>query len=366
MDTPPFTRVVSALPTSVPFVGPDQIERESGVPFRARLGANENVLGPSPRAIAAIGAVAGEAWKYGDPLAHDLRTALGDHHGIPIDAIVAGQGIDGLLGSAVRLFVEPGTPVVMPRGGYPTFSFHVRASGGRLVEVPYRDDHADLQAMAAVAHTEGARLVYLANPDNPMGTAWDAAAVTAFRAALPADTALLIDEAYIEFAPDGTAPPLALEDLGVLRFRTFSKAYGLAGLRVGYTIGAPATIAAFDLVREHFGMGRLQHAGAIAALADQEHLQAALDFTAAGRERIVGIAAGLGLAVVPSSANFVSIDLGRDGDFARAVCAELNRRGVFIRMPWVAPQDRCLRVSVGDGEALSVFERELPTVMGAV
>ena len=100
MDTPPFTRVVSALPTSVPFVGPDQIERESGVPFRARLGANENVLGPSPRAIAAIGAVAGEAWKYGDPLAHDLRTALGDHHGIPIDAIVAGQGIDGLLGRA--------------------------------------------------------------------------------------------------------------------------------------------------------------------------------------------------------------------------------------------------------------------------
>ena len=366
MDTPPFTRVVSALPTSVPFVGPDQIERESGMPFRARLGANENVLGPSPRAIAAIGVVAAEAWKYGDPLAYDLRAALAEHYGIPLDAIVAGQGIDGLLGSAVRLFVEPGTPVVMTHGGYPTFSFHVRASGGRVVEVPYRDDHADLQAMAAAAHTEGARLVYLTNPDNPMGTAWDAAAVIAFRAALPADTVLLIDEAYIEFAPEETAPPVVLEDPGVLRFRTFSKAYGLAGLRVGYAIGAPVTIAAFDLVREHFGMGRLQHAGAIAALADLEHLQASIAFTAAGRERIVGIAAGLGLAVVPSSANFVCIDLGRDGDFARAVCAELNRRGVFIRMPWVAPQDRCLRVSVGNADALSILEHELPAVMTAV
>ncbi|MGI9185984.1 MAG: aminotransferase class I/II-fold pyridoxal phosphate-dependent enzyme, partial [Gaiellales bacterium] len=306
------------------------------------------------------------AWKYGDPLAYDLRAALAEHHGIPIDAIVAGQGIDGLLGSAVRLFIEPGTPVVMTHGGYPTFSFHVRASGGRLVEVPYRDDRADLEAMAAAAHAEDARLVYLTNPDNPMGTRWDAAAVTAFRAALPDDTMLLIDEAYVEFAPTGTAPPLALDDPGVLRFRTFSKAYGLAGLRVGYAIGAPATIAAFDLVREHFGMGRLQHAGAIAALADREHLQASIDFTADGRERIVGIASELGLAVVPSSANFVCIDLGRDGDFARAVCAELNRRGVFIRMPWVAPQDRCLRVSVGDAEALSLLARELPTVMAAL
>jgi histidinol-phosphate aminotransferase len=208
MDTPPFTRVVAALPTSVPFVGPDQIERESGVPFRARLGANENVLGPSPRAIAAIGAMAVEAWKYGDPLAYDLRAALAEHHGVPIEAIVAGQGIDGLLGNAVRLFVEPGTPVVMAQGGYPTFSFHVRASGGRLVEVPYRDDHADLEAMVAAAHAENARLVYLTNPDNPMGTRWDATALTTFRTALPADTMLLIDEAYIEFAPAGTAPEL--------------------------------------------------------------------------------------------------------------------------------------------------------------
>jgi histidinol-phosphate aminotransferase len=366
MDTPPFTRVVAALPTSVPFVGPDQIERESGVPFRARLGANENVLGPSPRAIAAIGAVAGEAWKYGDPLAYDLRAALAEHHGVPIEAIVAGQGIDGLLGNAVRLFVEPGTPVVMAQGGYPTFSFHVRASGGRLVEVPYRDDHADLEAMVAAAHAENARLVYLTNPDNPMGTRWDATALTTFRTALPADTMLLIDEAYIEFAPAGTAPPFALDDPGVLRFRTFSKAYGLAGLRVGYAVGAPSTIAAFDLVREHFGMGRLQHAGAIAALADQEHLQAAIDFTAAGRERIASIADSLGLDVVPSSANFVCIDLGRDGAFARAVCAELNRRGVFVRMPWIAPQDRCLRVSVGDAEAFAILERDLPIALAAV
>lgn len=366
MDMPPLTRVVAALPSSVPFVGPDQIERESGVRFRARLGANENVLGPSPRAIAAIGAAAAEAWKYGDPLAYDLRAALAVHHDIPMEAIVAGQGIDGLLGTAVRLLVEPGTPVVMAHGGYPTFSFHVRASGGRLVEIPYRDDRADLEAMAAAAHREQARAVYLTNPDNPMGTSWDAAAVSAFRAALPVDTALLIDEAYIEFAPAGTAPPLALEDAGVLRFRTFSKAYGLAGLRVGYAIGAPAMIAAFDLVREHFGMGRLQHAGAIAALTDDEHLRASIDFTAAGRDRIVAIAAALGLAVVPSSANFVCIDLGRGGDVARAVCGELNRRGVFIRMPWVAPQDRCLRVSVGDAEALDLLERELPAVLAAV
>ena len=366
MEQPPLARVIAALPPSVPFVGPETLERRTGVPFVARLGANESVFGPSPRAVEAIAATGADGWMYGDPEAFALRSALAAHHGIDRADVVCGVGIDGLLGTAVRLFVEPGTPVVTSLGGYPTFAFHVRAAGGILHQVPYRDDREDLAALAERAHAERARIVYVANPDNPLGTWWTGAELERFRAALPTDTLLCLDEAYADTAPPDAIPALSVDDPGVLRFRTFSKAHGLAGLRVGYAIGHAEVIAAFDRIRDHFGVGRVAQAAALAALGDQAHLADCVRQIGAGRDRIVQIARANRLVPIPSAANFVTIDMGRDGAFAKAVLDELGRRGLFLRMPGVAPLDRCIRFGVGLPAELDVLERELPTALAAV
>ena len=363
--TPPLTAVVGALPASVPFVGPEALERALGRPFAARIGANESVFGPSPAALAAIRAAAPEAWMYGDPECRDLRTAIAGLHGVGIANVVCGVGIDGLLGTVVRLFAGPGTPVVTSHGGYPTFMFHVRAAGGVLHEVPYADDREDLAGLADRARAVGARIVYVANPDNPMGTWHDAEAIRALRDALPDDALLCLDEAYADTAPAAAIGPLDTTDGGVVRLRTFSKAHGLAGLRVGYALGAEATIAAFDRVREHFGVGRLAQAAALASLGDPGHLAATVARIAEARARIEAIAAGCGLATVPSAANFVAVDCGRDGDHARAVLAACAERGVFLRMPGVAPLDRCVRVTVGLPEHLDLLERVLPEALAA-
>ena len=158
----------------MPFVGPEAQERARGRPFRARLGANESLFGPSPKAMAAMRAAADGNWMYADPESHELRAALADFHGVGLDNVVIGEGIDGLLGLAVKLVVEPGSAVVTSDGTYPTFNFHVAGGGGRLVRVPYRDDKQDLDALLEAARREDARILYVCNPDNPMGSFWGA------------------------------------------------------------------------------------------------------------------------------------------------------------------------------------------------
>ena len=241
-----FTAIVDKLPSTVPFVGPETQDRNRGRPFRARIGANESVFGPSPKAIAAMERAAAEAWKYCDPENHDLKQALAAHHGVAPENIVVGEGIDGLFGYAVRLFVEPGVAVATSLGAYPTFNFHVHGYGGRLVTTPYVDDREDPQSLLDLAKRENARLIFFANPDNPMGSWWDAAAVQGLIGRIPEGTLLCLDEAYCEFAPSGTTPPIDVADPRVLRFRTFSKVHGLAGARVGYAIGAAGLIKSFD------------------------------------------------------------------------------------------------------------------------
>ncbi|MCB1380044.1 MAG: pyridoxal phosphate-dependent aminotransferase [Gammaproteobacteria bacterium] len=359
----PFTPLVDSLPSSVPFVGPEALERRSGTRFRARIGANESVFGPSPAVIAAMQAAAGEAWQYCDPENHDLKAALATHLGVAPENVVVGEGIDGLFGYAVRLFVEPGVTVATSLGAYPTFNFHVRGFGGRLVTTSYVEDREDPASLLHLARHEGARLIYFANPDNPMGSWWPAADVEGMIAGLPDGALLMLDEAYGEFAPDCTLPPLDVSNPRVLRFRTFSKAYGLAGMRLGYAIGHADLIRAFDKIRNHFGVTRLSQAAGLAALADQGHLAAVIANVAKARGEIARIARGNGLSPLPSAANFVAIDCGRDGPYARRILEALGRRGVFVRMPGVAPLDRCIRVSAGTDADLAIFEAELPAAI---
>lgn len=365
MSAAPLTSLVERLPATVPFVGPETQERQRGRPFRARIGANESVFGPSPQAVAAMQAAASEAWLYGDPEIFELKQALAARLGIGAAHVAVGSGIDGLLGDTVRLLVEPGAAVVTSAGAYPTFNYHVAGFGGRLVTVPYRDDHEDPEALLAAAARERARLIYFANPDNPMASWWDGRVIADMVARLPDGCTLLLDEAYAEFARAGTAPPVDPADPRILRFRTFSKAHGLAGLRVGYVLGEGGLIASYDRIRHHFGVGRLAQAAALASLEDEAHLADVVRRVAAARERIAAIARANGLEPLPSATNFVALDCGRDGAFARRVLAGLLERDVFVRMPGVAPLDRCIRISAGLAPDLDLFEAELPAALAA-
>jgi histidinol-phosphate aminotransferase len=365
MTGPRYTPLVESLPATVPFVGPEAQERARGRPFAARLGANESLFGPSPRAVAAMAQAAGDVWMYGDPENHALRTALAAHHSVGAENIVVGEGIDGLLGYLVRMLVGPGDPVVTSDGAYPTFGFHVAGFGGLLHKVPYRGDFEDPDALLAKAAGTGAKLLYLANPDNPMGSAHPGEEIGRMIEALPAGTLLVLDEAYIDLAPDGTTPAIDAEDPRVIRLRTFSKGYGMAGLRVGYAIAAAPLIAGFNKIRNHFGVGRIAQAGALAALADQGWLASVKADVAAARAELARIAAANRLVALPSATNFVTIDCGADGGFARRVLAELGQRDIFVRMPFVAPHDRCIRVSCGRAQDLARFAGALPQALAA-
>ncbi|MBO6719204.1 MAG: pyridoxal phosphate-dependent aminotransferase [Rhizobiaceae bacterium] len=360
-DAPRLTALAHSLPATVPFVGPEAQERtRGGRRFRARLGANENGFGPSPRVVEAIANAAPEMWKYCDPESHELKEALSAHLGVPAANIAIGEGIDGLLGLTVRLYMEAGQPVVTSLGAYPTFNYHIVGFGGRAVAVPYRDDRESLDGLLEAVRQENPPLVYLSNPDNPMGSWWETAELERFMDALPASTMLLLDEAYGEFAPEAALPALDPSRKNVLRFRTFSKAYGLAGLRCGYAIGHADAITAFEKVRNHYGMSLMTQVAAQAALADPAHIDETRRKVARARDEIGRIARANGLKPLPSATNFVALDSGADGAFALKLMQALLDRDVFVRKPMAPGLDRCIRVSVGPDDELAIFAAELP------
>ena len=365
MSQIPFTDIVANLPASVPFVGPEQIERERGFTFRAKLGANESPFGPSPKAIHAIQAAGGDGWNYPDATAFPLREALARHWDVPVDSLLVGAGIDELLGNVVRMTVPPGGPVVTSNGAYPTFNYHVNGFGGVLHTVDYNDDHEDLDALAEKARAVGARLVYLSNPDNPMGTRHPAEAVSEFRRRLPADTLLVLDEAYTEFAPEGTNPSFDPSDAGVIRLRTFSKIYGLAGLRVGYAIAHPDAVTGLNKIRNHFGVNRVAQQAALAALQDQAYIDALKREIETGKQAYAEIARRHGFTAIPSCTNFVAIDVGGAERGERLLKALQDRR-VFIRKPGVPPLDRCIRVTVGPEAERAIFEQAFAEAVAQV
>jgi histidinol-phosphate aminotransferase len=358
-----FTPIVAKLPSTVPFVGPEALERRSASAIKARIGANESVFGPSPKAIAAMQAAAAESWQYGDPENHSLKAALANHLGIAPEHIACGGGIDGLLGLTTRLFIEPGDAVATSLGAYPTFNFNVAAAGGKLVTTPYVDDHEDPTSLLKMAREEKAKLIYFSNPDNPMGSVWPGSEVQRFIDAMPNTCMLLLDEAYIECAPGGTAPALDVSRKNLLRFRTFSKAYGLAGIRVGYVIGHADTISAFNKIRNHFGISRISQAGAIAAIEDQDWVHHVKAKVITARARIRDIARDNGLTPLPSATNFMTVDCGRDGTYAKAIVDGLLEHGIFIRMPGVAPLNRCIRITCGTDKDLDLLAEALPLVL---
>jgi histidinol-phosphate aminotransferase len=229
--------------------------------------------------------------------------------------------------------------------------------------VPYSNDGEDLPALIAKAAETDAKLIYFANPDNPMGSYVPGTEIAAALDALPQGTLLVLDEAYGELAPEDALTGLPMDDPRLIRMRTFSKGYGMAGARIGYAMGHPDLITAFDKVRNHFGLNRAAQAGALAALGDTDWLCHIRAEVATSRAALARIGAAHGLTALPSATNFVALDTHRDGTFARALVAGFAAEGIFIRMPFVAPQDRCIRISCGPARDMALFEEALPRAL---
>lgn len=352
--TAQFTELVNTLPATTPFVGPETLERQQGKKFLARIGANESSFGMSPLAAAAMRDAVIESNWYADPENYDLRAALAEKHAVDIDEICVDAGIDSLLGLTVRMLLEPGQTVVTSYGAYPTLNYHVAGFGAKLNTVPYKDFHEDPQALISAAASSNAKLVYLSNPDNPMGTWHEAETVSEMIASLPEHSVLALDEAYIDFAGPTLAPPIDTSHRRVIRYRTFSKAYGMAGQRIGYAIAHKDIITAFNKIRNHFAINRVAQKGALASLKDTDFLAGVRKSVSDARTRVSDFVAKHNFTAIPSNTNFVAVDM-RSSDTAKAMIAELNKRQVFMRMPGVEPLNRCIRVGLGNDEEFTVF-----------
>lgn len=318
------------------------------------VGSNENLLGPAPSALAALADPGLAAWRYPDPRGSGLRAALARLHGLDAEAIVLGNGSHELLMRIAQAFAPAGSPVVFARHAFAVFAIAAAAAGARAVAVPCLPaDHPvmplghDPEALAAACDAD-TRVLYLANPNNPTGTWFEPAALARLLAAVPASTLVVVDEAYQEYQPDAAARSalrLLARHRNLLVTRTFSKAYGLAGLRVGWAAGDPAAIAVLERVRESFNVNALAQAAATAALEDDGHIAAERAAADAARPLLERALAGLGVGVLPSRCNFLLADFGTA---ARAAAVEraLGADAVVVRPMAGYGLGHCLRISL--------------------
>jgi histidinol-phosphate aminotransferase len=360
------------MPMHAPKPKPWIANIEAYVPGRAKaapgtrlikLSSNENPLGPSPAAVAAMQAAAAGAHRYPDGSSHELRSALAALHGIDADRIVCGTGSDELLQCLALAYAGPGDEVLYVRHGFMVYPIAAERAGATPVAAPDRDYTADVDALLA-AVTERTRLVYLANPNNPTGTMISGSEIERLHAGLPPHVILVVDSAYAEYVDDpayddGLA--LAGRAANVVATRTFSKIYGLAAERVGWMYGAGDIVATVDKIRGPFNVTSAAQAGALAALADQPWVAHCRAENARVRGILVEAIASLGnsgLRVVPSAANFVLIVFQPTGGRTAAAANDyLTERGILTRyLPGQGLANE-LRVSVGtEAETLAVVD----------
>lgn len=321
-----------------------------------KLSSNENPLGPSPKAIAAMAEIAGQAHRYPDGASNDLRDAIAGHYGLEFDRVVCGTGSDEILQLLALAYSSAGDEVLYVRHGFMVYPIAAMRAGATPVAAPDVDYTADVdQLLAAV--TPRTRIVYLANPNNPTGTVIDRAAVERLHAGLPGDVLLVLDSAYAEYIDDlsyedGIA--MARDLPNVITTRTFSKIYGLAAERVGWAYGPASVIEAINKIRGPFNVTSAAQAGALAALADQawvEHCRAHNAHWRGWLAAEVGKLGNAGLRAVPSAANFILVTFAGEGPVtAEAANSFLTAEGYLTR--WLPKQGlgHGLRISIGTEE----------------
>ncbi|MDQ7783180.1 MAG: histidinol-phosphate transaminase [Desulfomonilaceae bacterium] len=354
---------ILSIPPYVPGKPVEELERELGVERAVKMASNENPLGPSPRALAAVQQHLRASHVYPESSAPRLRTALAERYGLSPDSVILGNGSDEIMQFAAHVFIRPGDEAVMGANAFSMYRIVVEAFGGIPVQVPLKRHASDLKAMAG-AVTERTRIVFLAVPNSPTGTIVSRAEFEGFLGSLPRKGLLLVvDEAYREYVRDPDCP-IGLDYLNhevpVLVLRTFSKAYGLAGMRVGYGMAREWIVELLNRVRPPFNVNSLAQTAALAALDDEEHVRRTLTAAREGMEYLVGELKGLGFEVIPSEANFVAFCMNRD---ARPVYEALLREGVIVRHLGSFGMPECIRVTIGTHSENERFVHALKRVV---
>ncbi|MGZ4812391.1 MAG: histidinol-phosphate transaminase [Terriglobales bacterium] len=350
----------------------EELEREFGLTDVIKLASNENPLPPSERVLKAISDALSHLNRYPDGSAHYLRVALGRRHGLTPEHIIMGNGSNELIELLVRGFLRPGEEAVIPHPSFVVYPMIVQAAGGIRVVVTLKDHRLDLEAMAR-AIPPMTKMVFIANPNNPTGTILTPQALDRFMAAVPEHVCVVLDEAYCDFAEffareRGVEYSHSMQYVhdgrNVVVLRTFSKAHGLAGLRIGYGIAPAEQISYFARMRTVFQVTNVAEAAALAAIEDEHHIRKTLENNAAGVDYLSSKIAEMGLRVVPTWANFVYVEVGED---AAALAQRMQDDGIIIRPltgNWGAP--RAIRITVGTPEQNRKCVATLKKVAGKV
>jgi histidinol-phosphate aminotransferase len=351
---------VAALQPYEPGKPIEEVQRELGIGEPIKLASNENPIGPSPLAVAAVKAALSELNRYPDGGSYELRHKIAAHHGVSPERIFMGSGSCEIINLLVYLFLRPGLNALIAEHSFVIYQLAIAASGGAAKAVPLRDYTFDLDAMAG-AIDDNTRMVLLGNPNNPTGTIYRRDAWRRFLRRVPERVVIVADEAYFEFVRDPEYPDSLADHSDerlLVTLRTFSKIFGLAGLRVGYAVARPEIVRLLNNVRQPFNVTSLGQVAVLAAMDDSEHVRRTLEVNAAGRAYLESEFRRLKLDCVPSQANFILTDVGE----ARTVYERLLRLGVIVRPMNGYGLPRHVRISVG----LPEENRRLIAALGEV
>jgi histidinol-phosphate aminotransferase len=346
---------IRALVGYVPGKPMRQAERESGVAM-IKMASNENPFGPSPLALEAIREAAAQVNLYPDNDASELREALAVRHKLRLNQVLVSGGTTPLLDIVARAVLAPGLNAITSERSFISYPIVTQVTGAKLITTPVKNNGYDLDAIAAAINEE-TRAIFLANPNNPTGTMFNAAATEVFLQHVPENVLVVLDEAYYEFATyfaeqKGYRYTESIEYIrnerpNLIVLRTFSKAHGLAGLRVGYACGAPALLQSLSRIRNSFSVSGIAEAAALAAIADQSHISRTVENNAAGAVWLLNRLNDLGLHATPTATNFIFVEIDAD---ANAFAQRMQSKGVLVRslVPWGIPKG--IRITIGTPE----------------
>ena len=340
----------------------EEVERELGIAGAIKLASNENPLGPSPRALRALREALPESHRYPDGGGYYLKRELAAYLGVTPDSLILGNGCNEILELVARCFLLPGDEVVIADPAFVIYGMLAQLQGCNKLLVPLRAWTHDLDAMAK-AITVKTKMVFVGNPNNPTGTVASPAEVTTFMQAIPEGVIVVIDEAYIEYVSPELVPDSlrhVRQGRWVIILRTFSKIYGLAGLRIGYGIAPAPMVELLDRVRAPFNVNALAQRAALAALDDEDHVARSRNVNEQGKAYLSTEMNRLGLLYPPSAANFLLVDVRRDG---RAVAKALLREGVIVRPMGGPSLPTHIRVSIGTPHENERFIQALKAVL---
>jgi histidinol-phosphate aminotransferase len=340
----------------------EEVQRELGLTEVIKLASNENPLGPSLRAVQALRDAAEKVYLYPDGACYELRQSVASHLQIPQDHLIFGNGSDELIHYLGVTYLQPGDEVIQADPSFVRYEAAAILNGADCIKVPLKNWTHDLEAMADRI-TERTRLIFIANPNNPTGTIVTRREVEALLDRLPERVLLVLDEAYYEYVESHDYPrgvDYVRQGRNIILLRTFSKAYGLAGLRLGYGIARPQIIGHLNQVREPFNVNLIAQAAGAAAIADLEHVERSRQVNAVGKQTLYRAFESLGLEFTPTEGNFIWVDVGRN---SREVFNALLRRGIIVRTGDIFGAPTHLRVTIGTPTQNEAFLNALEEVL---